>query len=305
MLVAICAMCFGAASADAAQATHIFNIAGVTREGTDMLQAVTNNQTSVIVRDANGDPLRDTSNNVVRSATDACPLATYPTRRCVNVQAFEMVQGTGTDGVTRRLYYMWTNGITGAKPGYIHISDLKSSPTLDISKVKGNGATSGHAAPADAPGSPQYVLTPADMGNKDMWYWPETCPNSEHCSYTRYGRPFDNANAAMMVWSWPHKSTDERLDGGGVARGIFSAGQIFHPSDVDPIQLPTFPPAASEAASRAAGPNGSVTARFGWVRTTFGTKLYGWMTTKHVYYGVCVNHMTYSIGTPVAGMVCS
>ena len=107
-------------------------------------------------------------------------------------------------------------------------------------------------------------------------------------------------NHALLSWNWID------VAGGGIARAIVPWGERFYPAAVvDPITTKTYHysqdgngkplPLGAE--------NGSVTVRYGYV-VDGSQRYFGWLVTKHVFNGVCYDHVSKFSGQDMADTVC-
>jgi hypothetical protein len=253
----------------------------------------TRDDRAVVLRDVEGEPLtaiRDGS-EVQLSDQPLRALARPGARPCLRIQAIEAVVANGMS-----MYYTWpfepqevAAGAPAQYPGLVRGAELAARPVLDSGETRSYGL----AAPA-APGSPAYVVTPQDINVPQQLYaGPST---GRYYSYSPYGKDVGGARFALMTWTWID------ADGGGIARLPVAAGELFYPANVAPIDLQSV--AADEHT-----PNGSVDARYGYVRHG-AERSYGWMVTSHVVGSEgqerCVDQMEYAGGGPaLAGTLCA
>jgi hypothetical protein len=235
----------------------------------------------VIVRDVRGAQLQTLGGPVAEPAE---------VRETCAPHAGIRLEGIETVTVGRvSLYYTWPLERGAQSAGFVAADELASAPALDASAAAGNGMP---APPT--PGEPAYALTPLDIAPEQRYGGAaRSSPASARRWYTYsvYGRPLAGAEFALMSWSWID------VAGGGIARAAVAEGQLFYPADVQAITL-------ASRGGEGQPPNGTVTARYGYV-TDDGGRLYGWMVTAHTFHGICFNHLAYAGGgAPLAGTLC-
>ena len=239
-----------------------------------------------VVRDLEGNQLQTAGGPLTDPPEAAETCSRQPGVRLEGIEALS------SHGMT--MYYTWPLEHGGQSPGFIAAGELASAPALNGADAAGNGAP---APPA--PGEPAYAITPQDIAHEQRYEGPThpgpthrgpTHPGPTHpgsgswYTYSVYGRPVGGARFALMTWSWID------VAGGGIARAAVAEGELFHPSNVEPITLATSAGAGQPA-------NGAVTARYGYVEDDV-QRVYGWMVSSHTFGETCFDHMAYVGGGP-------
>lgn len=230
---------------------------------------------SVPVRDLQGHQLQTAAGPVVDppEARETCAA-----RAGVRLEGIEAVRAGALT-----LYYSWPFEGGAQASGFIAAGQLVGAPSLVAADAAGNGAP----APA-AVGEPLYAIAPEDIASVQRYRGPG---GGRWYTYSVYGRPLGAAAFALMSWSWVD------VLGGGIARAAVSEGELFHPARVQAITLASAP-------AEGAPPDGSVTARYGFVQTG-SERLYGWMVSSHTFEGLCYDNMAYAGGgPPLAATLC-
>jgi hypothetical protein len=245
----------------------------------------TRNGGPVPVRNVEGEPLSVLQGGARLQLSDP-PLhllAAPRARPCIRIQAIEAIDSRGM-----KLFYTWpfepSEVATGAPqqyPGLVWGGELAAEPELDSP----DGERYGLPAPA-APGEPAYAVTPADIDIPEQMYrGPST---GAFYSFSPYGKDVGGAQFALLSWTWVDAA------GGGIGRAAVSEGERFYPANVKPIVL-------ASVASDHSSDNGSVTARYGYVRHG-AQRTYGWMAMSHVVLvngeARCIDQMEYAGGGP-------
>lgn len=272
-LVAIAVLLASASAARAEEEASVYDKGGVKHNE----QCINPSVTEVILRDVKGNQLTSSNLGALKERRAAPEKCAKESRGGVQVDGIEAISASAGS-----MYYSWPGqeAPSGQYEGFIAASELEKAPNLNSEDGAGNGKA---PSSGDAPGSPEYVITPTDI-SKEQHY--KGISTERLYLYAPYGKPVSGANFALMTWSWVNVS------GGGIARAAVAAGDRFYPSNVKPITMTTYN-AAGEAQ------NGSVTARYGRVSTGSPKSIYGWMVTSHTFGESCYNHMEYVGGGPV------
>lgn len=243
----------------------------------------------VKLRDIHGNVLLNTQGQEITATPkphSSCPGTNIP---CLRIQGYESIDSSSG----KTLFYNWEwNSADGDRPGFIWLADLQSRPSVDIAFAGGNGVD---ADPTNTQNPPIYRVTAREINWFQGYVGAYTGLSYQ---YSPWGIPGGGMTATLLTWNF----ADVR--GGGIARAVIADGEIFYPAtNVLPIEMPSYLYGGETVPLGAM--NGSVTARYGFVRD--GTReIWGWLATKHTYQGGCVEHVDWiGGGSAVPGMQCA